>query len=39
MSAMRGAKVDLFVGRQINPGIGPSLEIGADGRGVGLYVL
>ena len=39
MSAMRRAKVDLFVGRQINPGIGPSLEIGADGRGVGQYAV
>ena len=36
MSAMRGAEVDLFVWRQIIPGIGPSLEIGAYGREVGL---
>ena len=35
---MRVTKVDLFVGRQINPGIGrPNLEIGANGRGVSLW--
>ena len=39
MSAMCGTKVDLFVGRQIHPGIGPSLKIGVDGRRVGLYGL